>query len=444
MAAQTFATAAASSEASATDISAEAGSEFNAAAELQFLELTDQVEDTPEPAATPAGLGAGGVEMLSISRRQNVAAEVDRLVKKYPQDAWQILAIARVRFGPAAIATHDYEMDPAQVASGSKATAVFQLTKRIAALKAVIALGDAGIEAAAGEAPQDWSTLGGMFPAQADPRTKTSKSGLGVMAAAITEKMDLEHHLGILTRGRGPYEGAYTEAPLEKPWTMRRRDGNGLDCTTFLLRVLNDALVAAGKPELFNAAMSAVYQAWRDKTGSSKSAVPEISGADVLKGMQTALGWQGFFVWGQASDSMPKTDEYEKDDAKRYKDAHDGSWHRVKLVPSLEVVNFGEPNGETGLAEDTPAIANLRNLPFALLAEISDGGIGGHMGILVYGKWYEVHWTDEASETNLIEVSDIMVKSWNYAAAVAPTADLAAAFKQPRLGQPLGPLTVKK
>lgn len=435
MAAQQFATSAtASSATSAADSSAETASEFNAAAELQFLEITDQVEDIPEPAATPAGLGPGAVQMLSVSRRQDVVAEVGRLVKKHPQDTQQILAIARVRFGPEAVANYQYETVPDYVGDGSKATAILQLTQRIAALKAVIALGEPGIEAAAGDASLEhrWETLGGLLPPLRNPRITTDKSGLGIIAAAITEKMDLEHHLGILKTGRGPYEGAYTDEPHEKMWTMRRRDGNGLDCTTFLLRVLNDAFAAAGKPELFNAAMAAVYQAWRDKTGSSKSAAPEISGADVLIGMQKALGWQGFFVWGSASSSM--SDAFEPEDVNRYKDAHDGSWHRVKLVPSLEVVDFGQ---------ETPQTANLRNLPFALLAQIGDDGIGGHMGILVYGKWYEVHWTDKASETNLIEVSDILDKSWSFAAAVAPAADLAAAFNQPRIGQPLGPLTKK-
>lgn len=110
-------------------------------------------------------------------------------------------------------------------------------------------------------------------------------------------------------------------------WTMRRRDGNGLDCTTFLLRVLNNAF--APQPELFNAAMAAVLPSVaQQKTGSSKSAA-EISGASILIGMQKALGWQGFFVWGSASSSM--SDAFEPEDVNRYKDAHDGSWHRVKV-----------------------------------------------------------------------------------------------------------------
>ncbi|MBK9071915.1 MAG: hypothetical protein IPL79_13070 [Myxococcales bacterium] len=325
-------------------------------------------------------LGPGARAALKLPRAEDDAldASVAELVTTYPDEVEQILTIVRVRMGTRAVEAYKHISDPERLRVPTDLHAISIMTKRIAALDAVIAQESAGPHG------------GG---------AKKTPAAFGIVAAAHVERMDLEHSRDILATGKGRYEGAMRDERIYKTWTMQQRKGRAIDCTTFPLKVLADTAEAVGKPGLFNAFKKAMYQVWREKEGAGPNATPTVWDDDVLNGLRVALGWKGFFI--SRHDSSP---------------ADSREWNNVPVDPALALSDF---------KRDSMSLKRVRELPFAVI------GQGGHMGMLVYGKWYEVHWSHSHSDPELIESSDLVNRATD-AVAMAPPADVERVLRAPR------------
>ncbi|MBK9071916.1 MAG: hypothetical protein IPL79_13075 [Myxococcales bacterium] len=361
------------------------------ALEETFQEAEDEIDiyEGDQPDVDPASfapvtgdattwrvLGAGARAALALPREEDAAldASVAELVTTYPDEVQQILTIIRVRMGSRAVEAYQHISDPDRLRAPTKLHAIAIMTKRIAALDAVIAQESTGPHG------------GGA--------TKTP-ANFGVVAAAHVERMDLEHSRDILATGKGRYEGAVTSERKYKTWTMKQRGGRAIDCTTFPFKVLADTSDAVGQPELYKAFQNAMHQVWRKKEGAGPNETPTVWDDDVLNGLRVGLGWKGFLI----------------DPSNSY--AGEESWNDVKVDPALAITHG-----------DSMSLARARELPFAVI------GQGGHMGLLVYGHWYEVHFGHSHDDVELIDAA-VLPARWQTAAAMAPAADVERVLRAP-------------
>jgi hypothetical protein len=266
-----------------------------------------------------------------------------------------------------------------------------------------------------------------------------SGKSLGEVGSAFAKLKDVTHDLAVLEKGSGIYEGSQC--------TVKTAGAVVTDCTSIVLEVLENTFTQQGK--------SAEWAKIKKKYGENSKARGDtkLSGMDIQAALQSELGWKGIFwapdpkfqipkaqLSGARSDEAGYTSTIAKSKGTYYKDYHKDQ--KTKGYPGVNVhhrvIDYAPEAPTSGTAstttKDTTMLDKLKKLPFGVLSAHA----GYHMTIITYGKVIEVHWSQEATDVNVIEQTDLAgwaigpSSGYHYYASgviVAPAADVDAAFK---------------
>lgn len=225
-------------------------------------------------------------------------------------------------------------------------------------------------------------------------RAHAAQLPLGVVAGSIAEDMDVAHQDQINQTGTGVYQGNRT---FDK--TPGAVD---VDCTTYIFKILEGAFAASGKSSIWTRVKAKMMAYARAKTPVS------LSGVDLQRALQDE-GWVGVYLTPhnfQKSSAIPKSER----GSKYWGAKHDRRIH-----------NYGH-DGEIGKQVEQ----HLDQVPFGVFAMSS----AMHMAVIVRGIVYEVHWSDSASNENVIQATSIatfLQSSWG-GLLVVPKEDAPAGF----------------
>jgi hypothetical protein len=232
-------------------------------------------------------------------------------------------------------------------------------------------------------------------------------SSFGVLAAAMTESLDVEHKVGVEKTGQGILTGTKSgEAPASG---VKKSD-----CTILVLDVLEQAFTAQGKAADWKKAKAKALELAKTRGGG-------ISGIDIQQALVSELGWKGIF-WAP-DPSFHYTSEADKSEhAVAYKKAREsGTYYGLPVEQS--VVNYAPREG-SGTTKETSQLQNLQAIPFGVLSARG----ARHMALIVRGTVYEVHWNETSDKPNVIEGTVLEKWAWLSGAIVVPTEDFRAAF----------------
>lgn len=223
---------------------------------------------------------------------------------------------------------------------------------------------------------------------------------LGQVGNAVVKQMDAEHDATLKKRGCGTLIGNHAGDP---PAGMHPPP-HVTDCTTFVLDVLRQTFAAQGKSADFDRVFAKATAA----SGSTG-----FKGTELMKALQSELGWKGMFWAGD-----PNVDAEAK--YSNYLQNKNGVYYGIKVNPKEAVTGFKLP----GNPKPGDNFDKLKSVPFAVLT--TKGGM--HMGLVLNGRLYEVHWTNGCESTDVIADSDFKDWYWSAGAIVMPPEEEAAAF----------------
>ncbi len=218
----------------------------------------------------------------------------------------------------------------------------------------------------------------------------------GEIGNAIAKRMDAEHDALLKTRGCGNLIGTKAGEPAAAVTPPPVRT----DCTEFVLSVLRQTFAAQGK----SADFERVFAKARLTSGTGG-----FRGTELMKALQTEAGWSGMFWAG----------DVEVDAETRYSNylqKKNGTYYGIKVDPARAVTGF-----KTGAS---PNLETLKKMPFALLT--TKGGM--HMGILLNGRVYELHWSNNCDSVDVIADTALPDWIWSAGAIVAPADEVKAAW----------------
>lgn len=230
----------------------------------------------------------------------------------------------------------------------------------------------------------------------------------GVLAAAITESMEVEHKLGVEKTARGTLTG--TKSGETPPAGVKKSD-----CTILVLDVLEQAFAAQGKAADWKKAKAKALELAKARGGG-------LSGIDIQQALVTELGWKGIF-WAP-DPTFPYPSEADKSEhAFAYRKARGGGTY-YGLPVAETVVNYAPREG-SGTAKETSQLDKLRTIPFGVLSARG----AKHMALIVRGAVYEVHWTETSDKPDVIEGTALEKWGWLSGAIVVPPEDFTTAFR---------------
>lgn len=233
-------------------------------------------------------------------------------------------------------------------------------------------------------------------------------SSFGVLAAAITESVDVEHKLGVEKTGRGILTG--TRSGETPPAGAKKSD-----CTILVLDVLEQAFTAQGKAADWKKVRKKALEIANARGGG-------ISGIDIQKALVGELGWKGIF-WAPDPTFAYTAEADKSEHAYAYRKVREaGTYYGLSIEQS--VVNYAPRQGSK-TAEETTQLDRLSAIPFGVLSARG----AKHMALLVRGVVYEVHWTETSDKPDVIEGTSLKKWAWLSGAVVVPPEDFKDAFR---------------
>jgi hypothetical protein len=264
-------------------------------------------------------------------------------------------------------------------------------------------LADVGAELARGR-------VGGMSrPELAAIAADPGKHSIGVIAAAKGRDVLLEHQERVAATGTRTIQGPRCSSPVPGVGSV--------DCTTYILGVLREAF-AAKKHSL----------TWDKVMDTARKASPpgKLEGTEVLEALQSEAGWEAVFWSPDPRNPADRTPEHPA----AYKQVRTTGKYspagvNIPVDPSKSVINYRRT--DPAAKRDISGIERLQRLQFGVLA--TRGGI--HMGLIINGSVYEVHWDKPASDPTAIEATPLETWAWQSGVIVAPKGDLERAWNTP-------------
>lgn len=226
-------------------------------------------------------------------------------------------------------------------------------------------------------------------------RTKS----FGEVGNAVAKHMDAEHDALLAKRGCGTLIGIHAGDPP----AGTHPPPHVTDCTTFVLDVLRETFAAQGRSADFDRVFA---------TAERNSGSGGFKGTELMKALQSELGWKGMFWAGDLKADAETT-------YANYLQKKKGTYYGIKVNPAEAVTGFKTAPIKPGDNYD-----RLTKVPFALLT--TKGGM--HMGLVLNGKLYEVHWANGCDSNDVIADSDFKDWIWSAGAIVMPPDEEAAAF----------------
>jgi hypothetical protein len=245
-------------------------------------------------------------------------------------------------------------------------------------------------------------------PGYKDVLADPGRASFGMVAAALAQRDLAVHGELIASRGYGSYTGTKA-SPSDPSWAPAP---TALDCTTFVLKVLDDAFAAKGR----SAEWARVRSQWKALSAN----MAKMSGIDLQRALQAELGWKAVFF---APDPRNPRDANPEHPFAYRKVLEQGTYYGIKVEAEKSVVGY-RPTDATKTAATTE-LERLRRVPTGLLAV--RGGM--HMALLAYGKVYEVHWSKRADDTALVTATDLAAFEWQSGVVVMPPEDMVVAWR---------------
>jgi hypothetical protein len=218
----------------------------------------------------------------------------------------------------------------------------------------------------------------------------------GEVASAITKRMDAEHDALMKKRGCGTMMGNHAGEPAVAVTPPPIKT----DCTEFVLSVLRQTFAAQGRSADFDRAFAKA----RETSGAGG-----FRGTELMKALQTELGWSGMYWAGDLDADAETRYGY-------YLQKKNGTYYGIKVDPTHAVTGF-----KTGAS---PNFEKLKKLPFALLT--TKGGM--HMGVVLNGHIYELHWSNNCDSPDVLMESNLPDWIWSAGAMVAPPEEVKTAW----------------
>ena len=235
-------------------------------------------------------------------------------------------------------------------------------------------------------------------PNNAVQLTPTDRS-FGTTAAAHTRAMDDKQSEQIRATGDGDYTGSQSG----------QRGKKITSCIGYVLDILAQTFASVGKSADWDRVRRKAYQ---------QSGASGIKGTELMKVLQSELGWTGVF-WAPDTKSGDGENDYSARKAKSQ-----GTYYGIKVDKDKLVTDYAPTNGRTA---ESDAISRLRRVKFGVMA--AQGG--SHVTMILSGHVFEVHWSETSDSHNLFEdAGDLSTWGWGSGAIVMP-ADEAAGWNEP-------------
>lgn len=228
-----------------------------------------------------------------------------------------------------------------------------------------------------------------------DAMANGSMPFIGNAAATATQRMDQAHDKLLEERGYGLYYGNKLTDVDEWPGVLPQ------DCTTFVLEILKQAYKAAGMEDEWNAVFA-------EAVASSGST--GFKGIELMKALQKS-GWSGHYWNPDVKNPSDSSDEHPWSYHLAKKN---GSYYGLPVDMERAIIDYRLTDGEGTTV--TPGLEALRDVPFAVLAARG----GRHMGVVVYGKVYDVHWSERPTSKDVITDEPLEDWAWLSGAVVIP------------------------
>jgi len=223
---------------------------------------------------------------------------------------------------------------------------------------------------------------------------------LGEAAANKAVSMKTNHDAAIKNRGYGLYYGNRLD-PSDDKWP----GATPVDCTTYVLSVLEAAFDEAGMPELWS-------KLFREAIASSNGL---FKGLELLKALEGA-GWTGIY-WNP--DTKNPGDYDNEHPYTNYIVNKKGTYYGLPVDKERSVLNYDPTEvdeGESGTPLDNSGFDALQEIPFGVLAARG----GKHMAMVVNGQVYEVHWSTGAQSPAVITAVPLNEWDWMSGVIVVP------------------------
>ena len=196
------------------------------------------------------------------------------------------------------------------------------------------------------------------------------KVPLAMRLAAAAEQMDVEHDASINESQVGAFEGT---SAMKQPGSAKR-----VDCTTYILDVMQRGFAAAG-----------LESSWAQVRAATKSAQRgnKLSGVHLQQALQSELGWLG--VWVSPLD-LSRSEEVPDRELGR-------TFFGVNV--DSKVHNYGRP----GHGRGDEAQQHLEHIPFGILAM----NAADHLAMVVRGVVYEAHVSEGNDSREVIATTPL-------------------------------------
>jgi len=240
----------------------------------------------------------------------------------------------------------------------------------------------------AGESVQVSQAPGPGIALETDTEVTTDpEKALADAARAKAMGMDTAHDQAVEDDGLGLYYGNRLD------YDESFGGAKPLDCTTYVLQVLESAFASVGRSadwtKAFNTAVA-------NSNGAFK-------GIELMKALQTELSWEASY-WNP--DTKNPGDGSDEHTYSAYL-AGKGGYYGLDVDPDKDVTNYA-PSSGSDTTQDATDLETIKKLPFAVLA--ARGGM--HMAMLIDGNVYEVHWSDQPTSKDVIEATPL--ESWGW------------------------------
>lgn len=226
------------------------------------------------------------------------------------------------------------------------------------------------------------------------PTVAAQKPGFADVAAGHARSIDDKQSEQIKAKGEGDYTGTKSGESGKKKTS----------CIGYVLDVLAQTFASIGKTADWDRIRKQAYR---------QSGAGGIKGTELMKVLQSELGWVGVF-WAPDTKSGDGENDYSARKAKTK-----GSYYGIKVDKDKLVTDYS-PGG--GRKAESEAIRRLRRVKFGVLA--AKGGT--HMTMILSGHVFEVHWSDTSDSHNLFEdAGDLSNWGWGSGAIVMPPEEAA-------------------
>jgi hypothetical protein len=230
-----------------------------------------------------------------------------------------------------------------------------------------------------------------------------AKHSIGEVGAASARSMLLEHQQAVAATGTGKFMGNRAGGPVPAGVTSS-------DCTEYILSVLRTSFEAKGR----GGDWKAVYDA--AVTGSGAGG---FKGMALVQSLESSAGWKGVF-WGK--DPRDPSDRLPEHPVAYKKVRETGSYYGAAVDTTRSAVEYTPTSPRK--PESMANLDRLRHVPLGLVA--TKGAV--HMGLLLNGQLYELHWEKTATDPDVIQATPLEKWEWQTGVVVAPADDLDAAW----------------